>query len=207
MAYRCSQLTLLICLLLVPFAHAKDKKEILPAYVLDARTVAVVVDPDAGRSPSNPGENRTAQQDVEKALMNWGRYSVVIDPLTADLVISVRRAHGKAVTPTVGGIPNGRPVIVEPIDSGTRVGGELGPVPLNENAPQPGPRPQGEVGPSEDTFALYRGRADYPLDSPTVWRYTAHDALSSPSVPAVAQFRQAVDQSLKALAQKQQKKP
>jgi len=56
-------------------------------------------------------------------------------------------------------------------------------------------------------FALYRGRADYPLDSPAVWRYTAEDALSSPSVPAVAQFREAIDQSLKALAQKQQKKP
>jgi hypothetical protein len=57
-----------------------------------------------------------------------------------------------------------------------------------------------EAGPSEDTFALYRGRADYPLDSPAVWRFSAKDALSSPAVPAV-------DQSLKALAQKQQKKP
>jgi hypothetical protein len=56
-------------------------------------------------------------------------------------------------------------------------------------------------------FALYRGRADYPLDSPAIWRYTAKDALSSPSVPAVAQFREVIDQSLKALAQKQQKKP
>jgi hypothetical protein len=60
-------------LIVVPFAPAKDKKEILPAYVLNARTVAVVIDPDAGRSPSNPNENRTAQEDVEKALMNWGR--------------------------------------------------------------------------------------------------------------------------------------
>ena len=90
-----------------------------------------VIDPDAGRSPSNPNENRTAQEDVEKALMNWGRYSVVLDPLTADLVISVRRAHGKAVTPTIGGIPNERPVIVEPIDSGIRVGGEHGTCPCD----------------------------------------------------------------------------
>lgn len=206
MAHRCSPVTL-ICLLLVPFAPAKDKKEILPAYVLNARTVAVVIDPDAGRSLSNPNENRTAQEDVEKALMNWGRFSVVLDPLTADLVISVRRAHGKAVTPTIGGIPNERPVIVEPIDSGIRVGGEHGPAPVTANAPPPGPLPQGEIGPSEDTFAVYRGRADYPLDSPTVWRYTAKEALSSPSVPAVAQFREAIDQSLKTLAQKQQKKP
>jgi len=194
-------------LIVIPFARAKDKKEILPAYVLDARTVAVVIDPDAGRSTSNPNENRTAQEDVEKALMNWGRFSVVLDPLTADLVISVRRGHSKVVTPTIGGIPNERPVIVEPIDSGIRVGGEHGPAPVTANTPPPSPLPQIEAGPSEDMFALYRGRADYPLDSPAVWRYTAKDALSSPSVPAVAQFREAIDQSLKALAQKQQKKP
>ena len=194
-------------LIVIPFARAKDKKEILPAYVLDARTVAVVIDPDAGRSTSNPNENRTAQEDVEKALMNWGRFSVVLDPLTADLVISVRRGHSKVVTPTIGGIPNERPVIVEPIDFGIRVGGEHGPAPVTANTPPPSPLPQIEAGPSEDMFALYRGRADYPLDSPAVWRYTAKDALSSPSVPAVAQFREAIDQSLKALAQKQQKKP
>ncbi len=193
-------------LIVIPFAPAKDKKEILPAYVLNARTVAVVIDPDAGRSLSNPNENRTAEEDVEKALMNWGRYSVVLDPLTADLVISVRRAHGKPVTPTIGGIPNERPVIVEPIDSGIGVGGEHGPAPLTANAPPPGPLPQGEIGPSEDTFALYRGRADYPLDSPAVWRYTAKDALSSPSVPAIAQFQKVIEQTEKELAQKQQKK-
>jgi hypothetical protein len=206
MARRSSALVLLL-LIVIPFAPAKDKKEILPAYVLNARTVAVVIDPDAGRSLSNPNENRTAQEDVEKALMNWGRFSVVLDPLTADLVISVRRAYGKTITPTMGGIPNERPVIVEPIDSGIRLGGEHGPAPVTENAPPPGPRPQMEAGPSEDTFALYRGRADYPLDSPAVWRYSAKDALSSPAVPAVAQFREVIDQSLKALAQKQQKKP
>lgn len=206
MARRSSALIPLF-LIVIPFVPAKDKKEILPAYVLDARTVAVVIDPDAGRSTSNPNENRTAQEDVEKALMNWGRFSVVLDPLTADLVISVRRGHGKVVTPTIGGIPNERPVIVEPIDSGIRVGSEHGPAPVTANTPPPGPLPQIEAGPSEDMFALYRGRADYPLDSPAVWRYTAKDALSSPSVPAVAQFREAIDQSLKALAQNQQKKP
>ena len=194
-------------LIVIPFAPAKDKKEILPAYVLNARTVAVVIDPDAGRSLSNPNENRTAEEDVEKALMNWGRYSVVLDPLTADLVISVKRAHGKPVTPTIGGIPNERPVIVEPIDSGIRVGGEHGPAPVTANAPPSGPLPQGEIGPSEDTFALYRGRADYPLDSPAVWRYVAKDGLSSPSAPAVAQFQKVIEQTEKELAQQKQKKP
>ena len=77
---------------------------------------------------------------------------------------------------------------------------------VTANAAPSGPLPQGELAPSEDTLALHRGQADYPLDSPAGWRYTAKDALSSPSVPAVTQFRDAIDQSLKALAQKQQQK-
>jgi hypothetical protein len=195
-------------LIAIPFAPAKDKKEILPAYVLQAKTVLVVIDPDAGVSPSNPNENRTAQEDVEKALMNWGRFTPTLDLIDADLVISVRRAHGKAVSSTTGGVPNDRPVIVEPINSGIRLGAQQGtPTPVTENSPPPGPRPQTEIGPTEDTFILYRGRVEDPLDSPPVWRYIAKDGLSSPSVPAVAQFQKVIEQTEKELAQQQKKKP
>jgi Flp pilus assembly protein TadB len=38
-------------------------------------------------------------------------------------------------------------------------------------------------------------------------RYIAKDALSSPSVPAVAQLQKVIEQTQKELAQKQQKKP
>ena len=207
MARRWSPLILLF-LIVIPFAPAKDKKEILPAYVLEARTVLVVIDPDAGISPSNPNENRTAQEDVEKALMNWGRFSPTLDAIDADLVISVRRAHGKAVSNTTGGVPNDRPVIIEPINSGIRLGAQQGtPTPVTEGAPPPSPRPQTEIGPTEDTFILYRGKVEYPLDNAPVWRYIAKDALSSPSVPAVAQFQKVIDQTEKELAQKKQKKP
>lgn len=54
---------------------------------------------------------------------------------------------------------------------------------------------------------MYRGKVEYPLDSAPVWRYVAKDALSSPSVPAVAQFQKVIEQTEKELAQKQQKKP
>ena len=207
MAHHWSPLILLF-LLLVPFAPAKDKKEILPEYVLEAKTVLVVIDPNAGISSSNPNENRTAQEDVEKALMNWGRFSVAMDATNADLVISVRRGHGKAVTPTIGGAPNDRPVIMEPIDSGVRIGAQHGtPPPVTADSPPPSPHPQTEIGPTEDTFIVYRGKAEYPLDNAAVWRYVAKDALSSPSVPAVAQFQKVIEQTEKELAQKQQKKP
>lgn len=193
---------------MIPFAPAKDKKEILPAYVLEAKTVLVVIDPDAGISSSNPNENRNAQEDVEKALMNWGRFSPTLDAIDADLVISVRRGHGKAVSNTTGGVPNDRPVIMEPTDSGIRIGAQHGtPTPVTADSPPPSPHPQTEIGPTEDTFIVYRGKVEYPLDNAPVWRYVAKDALSSPSVPAVAQFQKVIEQTEKELAQKQQKKP
>jgi len=191
-------------LIAIPFAPAKDKKEILPAYVLQARTVLVVIDPDAGASPSNPNENRTAQEDVEKALMNWGRFSPTLDAIDADLVVSVRRGHGKAVSNTIGGVPNDRPVIMEPTDSGIRIGAQHGtPSSVTADSPPPGPHPQTEIGPTEDTFSVYRGKVEDPLDNAPVWRYVAKDALSSPSVPAVAQFQKVIEQTEKELAQKQ----
>jgi len=170
--------------------------------------VLVVIDPNAGISSSNPNENRTAQEDVEKALMNWGRFSPTLDAIDADLVISVRRRNGKAVSNTIGGVPNDRPVIMEPTDSGIRIGAQHGtPSSVTADSPPPGPHPQTEIGPTEDTFIVYRGKVEDPLDNAPVWRYVAKDALSSPSVPAVAQFQKVIEQTEKELAQKQQKKP
>jgi hypothetical protein len=159
--------------------------------------VLVVVDPDSGIALDAPNANRAALEDVEKALMNWGRFELAMDVSTADLVISLRRGNGKIAQPTIGGVPNnGRPVIFEPTDSGGRIGGRSG------NPPQAGDptntQPQGrptegvEVGPSEDMFVVYRGKRDNALDYPAVWRYTAKDALRSPAVPAVDEFRKLI---------------
>ena len=56
--------------------------------------------------------------------MKWGRFTPVMDTQTADLVITVRKGSGKMVQPTIGGLPtNDRPVVVQPTDSGIRLGG------------------------------------------------------------------------------------
>lgn len=182
---------LLICCLV---AFGKDKKKIiLPKDVLEARTVLVVIDPDAGITVEAPNANRTAQEDVEKALMNWGRFMLATDVSMADLVISVRKGNGKIAQPTIGGVPaNNRPVIFEPTDSGVGVGGHRGTPPQagDPTGAQPeNPHPQIEVAPAQDLFSVYRGKRDNALDSPPVWRYSAKDALRSPSVPAVDAFR------------------
>src|SRR5579863_678384 len=90
---------LLACFLV---AGGKDKKKIvLPADVLEARMILVVVDPDAGIAIDAPNANRTAQEDVEKALMNWGRFELAMDASNADLIISVRKGNGKMAQPTI----------------------------------------------------------------------------------------------------------
>lgn len=182
-------LSLLFCLA----AEGKNKKKIiLPADVLQAQTVLVVIAADAGEPMDAPMANRTARNDVENAIMNWGRFRLALNASDADLIISVRKGNGRMTQPTIGGIPDNRPVILNPSESGPRVGGQSGtPPPLSQptgGQPQ-GPHPQVEMGEPEDMFAVYRGKRENPLDSPPVWRYTASDALRSPGVPAVNEFR------------------
>jgi len=61
-----------VLLLVANSAFGNEKKKpVLPPTVLNARTAVVLIDPDAGISPSAPLANKTAQEDVEKALAKW----------------------------------------------------------------------------------------------------------------------------------------
>jgi hypothetical protein len=193
-------------------ASAK-KKAVLPADVLRARTVLVIVDPTAGVDVRDPTANRAARADVEKALNQWGRFTLVQEGLTADLVITVRKGNGKFIQSTVGGTPiNGVPPVSgdstsTPTQSTTRAGVRWGtglPTDPSNAGTQPStPRPQMEAGSPQDTFVVYRGTTETdqsPLDAPPVWRYSAKDALASPAVPAVEVFRNLVAESEKQLA-------
>ena len=179
------------------------KKSSLPLSVLNARTVLVLIDPQAGISANAPMANKTAQEDVEKAFMKWGRLTPVMDAETADLVITVRKSSGKLVQPTIGGIPtNDRPVIVQSTGDTTRIGAQQGRDPgIQQSVPQDtGPHPQVEVGEAEDMMVVYQGHVDRPLERPAIWRYVAAGALDSPDVPAVEKLRKAIEE-----AEKQQK--
>jgi hypothetical protein len=199
-----------IVLFSVP-ASAKDKKKyLLPMEVLNARTVLVVVDPTAGVDAADPNANRLARVAVEQALDKWGRFRLVEQGYTADLVIMVRKGSGKMAQPTIGGTPvNGiPPVSGGSTSAGTSAGGRWGNPgfpndPSNAGTQPSTPHPQVEVGSSQDMFVVYRGNVDLnssPLDAPAVWRYTERGALASPSVPAVEAFRKLVAESEKQLA-------
>jgi hypothetical protein len=191
---------LFLSVLLVPQTQAKNKKkQLLTEDVLRAGTVLVVIHPEAGELLTNPRANRTAQEEVEKAIMKWGRFKLVTDSQTADLIIAVRKGHANG--PTIRNSPtDDRPVVVQQTDAQIRIGGKQGRPP---DLTDPGfggseprrPRITNEFGPSEDLFEVYRGGVKYPLDRSPVWRYMAKDALDGPQVDAVEQFRKAITES------------
>lgn len=194
--------------LLVSFAFAKDKnKTTLPAYVLRARTVAVIIDPGAGMSIDDPRANQDAQKDVETALLNWGRFEPVLDRRSADLIIVVRKGSGRPVDETIPDArQNNRSGVINPTDNGVQMGGQRGSQPDLSGGPagpnQPSPQPQMEMGEADDSFTVFQGNVDKPLDAPPAWRYVARDGLGSRAVPAVAAFKKAVEAADKAAAKK-----
>jgi hypothetical protein len=202
MTVRVFSLLLLATLLAVPAGAKAKKKQTLPEYVLKATTALVVVNPEAGEPLEQPMANATARENVEKALMEWGRFRLVMDGAESDLVIAVRTGSGKMVQPTIKGGPiDSRPGVGQSTDSSIRIGAQQGtPPPLTDpgmGGPQNGPRMSNQVGPSEDTFEVYRGGVQDPLDAPAVWRYLAKDCLREPKVTAVEEFRNAIAEAEK----------
>lgn len=197
MAARLSTLLALI-LLLTPAAPAKDKKKsVFSEDVLRAQTVLVMIDPNAGEPLDQPNANAIARENVEKALLEWGRFRLVMDGQESDLVISVRTGSGRMTRPTMKGGPiDQRPGIGQSTDSSIRIGAQRGQPPqYDPTTDQRNQRPHmsNEVGPSEDMLEVYRGSMSSPLDSPPVWRYLKKDCLRpTPQVPAVEEFRKAI---------------
>jgi hypothetical protein len=199
--------TLLALGLLVGIGFAKDKtKNTLPAYVLHAQTVAVIIDPDTSFSIDSPQANLAAQKDVEAALLKWGRLQPVSDMHAADLIIVVRRGNERLTDQTVPD-PRQNSGGMNPIDHGGSVGPQRGP---QANLPgQPGvgpdqenPRSPTDIEGAEDYFAVFKG-GENPRGATPVWKYLGRDGLNPASVTAVTAFKKAVAAAEKAAAEKQ----
>ena len=203
-------LVLLVGLCTSPGIAKDKKKSALPDYVLKARTVYVLIDPDAGTSLSTPMANKTAQEDVEKALMKWGRLSPAINAASADLVITVRKGAGKLVDRTIGGEPtNDRPVVVQQTDNATHINLQKGRAPGSTDPSPQDTRPvaQTQLAPPDDIFMVYEGHSENLLDKAPLWHYSARDALRSDDVPAVGVFRKAMEDAEKKQPQPKSKQP
>lgn len=210
MSTRLARLALSL-LLLVP-ASAKDKKKfVLPEEVLRAQTARVVIDPEAGEPVDQPNANAMARENVEKALMEWGRFRLVMDGQQSDLLFVVRTGNGKSMRPTMKGGPiDQRPGVAQSSDSSIRIGGGVGhgQPPLGDPSTYPQEQPQdrqphinNEVGPSDDMFVVYRANISDPMEAPPVWRYIKKDCLRpsqpGPLVPAVEEFRKLIAEAEK----------
>src|SRR5215469_5515140 len=116
---------------------------------------------------------------------------------------AVQKGHANGATIRNSPVDS-QPIIldggVQPADGGIPPAGVHGRSPdlTNPGMGRPSsraPNISNEAGMSEDSFEVYMGGVDHPLDAPPVWRYVAKDALNSPQVTAVQQFRNAVNES------------
>jgi len=67
--------------------------------------VQVVVEPDAGNFCNRPGRESHGSRRRGKSNYEVGWLTPEMDTQTADLIITVRKGHGKLVEPTIGGGP------------------------------------------------------------------------------------------------------
>ena len=199
--------------LFLPFAAFSKKKEkpVLSEVLLKAQTVVVLIEPDAGEPMTDPTANRKAREEVEKALMNWGRFRLVQETSGADIVVTVKKGTEKAATPTISGGPvDSRPVTVEATDNQIRIGAKHG-QPADglydpDSSPSKGRAQRSvEVGSSDDSFRVYLGGETFKPNNASIWSYRAKNALRPPSVDAVQQFRKAITDAEQAAAKRQQK--
>jgi len=191
----------------------KKEKGMLPAAVLNAKTVVVVILPGTGEPIADPSANRRAQEDVEKALTKWARFQLALDVNSADLVIGVQHGNDRPVTPTVNRGPvDTRPVTVEQTPDTIRIGGTQGRPTSdasqmgNSNGPDGRVMTGAEAGTEQDVFNVYLGGVKYPMDGAPVWTYRAKEGLQAPRVVAVEEFHKAIDEAEKAAQKKAGKK-
>jgi len=168
----------------------------------------VLILPGTRESIADPVGNRKAREDVEKAFMKWGRYQLTQEAFTAELVIGVRKGSGTVASPTVGGsIPDTRAGTIETTDNAIRIGVQQGHAPdetQSGDAGAAGTNGRGlQGGGAEDVIEVFIGGDGYKADSAPIWVCRKVDGLKPPTMSAIEQFRKAVEETEKAIAQKQ----
>jgi hypothetical protein len=181
---------------LVSFGFAKDKnKNTVPAYVLQAKTVAVIVDPEAQFSRDDPHADFMAQKGVEAALLKWGRFQLVSEARDADLLVVVRKGNGRSMDDMTPDSRQGNGGVDSP---------RTGTMPQQPGMPGNGtgqPPPGTGFGITQDSFTVFKS-GDDPRSATPGWKYFGENGLDPGTVPAVAAFKKAIAAAEKAASEK-----
>ena len=118
----------------------------------------------------------------------------MIGTVEADLIIVIRRGHGRLADATISDPrQNNRAGVINPTDNGIGVGAQRGTQPGLVRRPTgrgirkagirrasllPDSQPQLEVGGADDSFMVFDGKVQKPLDGAPGWRYVAPDGLN-----------------------------
>jgi hypothetical protein len=165
-------LCLLVALLLVPFLSAKDKA-VFPRQIVTAKYVLVITYfSDNLADPSIPPADRQAVIDVQDAIRDWGRYTLVYDRKDAELILLVRKGR---TAETRDGIR---------IHAGS-----------TQPTPSFGPETQRDGGDPQDMLAVFDAARG--TDGAPIWRDRITDGLSAPKVELVHELRTKVEAAAK----------
>jgi hypothetical protein len=163
-----SALCSLVALFLLPFAVAKDKSA-FPKMIVTAKYVFVTSYFGDNLADSRvPTADRQAVIDVQDAIRDWGRYSVVSDRKDAELIILVRKGR---VAETRNGID---------VHAGSqRPGASVGPATATD------------AGDSQDMLAVYN--ASLGTDTAPIWRDRIAGGLAPPKMELLNELRTKVE--------------
>jgi hypothetical protein len=165
-------LCFVVALLFVPFLSAKDKA-VFPKQIVAAQYVLVTTYfSDNLADPSIPPADRQAVIDVQNAIRDWGRYTLVYDRKAAELIFLVRKGR-----------------TAETRDSIHIHGGS------NQPTPSFGHETQGDVGDPQDMLAVFDAARG--TDTIPIWRDRITDGLNSPKVELVRELRTKVEAAAK----------
>ena len=165
-------LCLLVALPFVPFLSAKDKT-VFPKQIVTAQYVLVTnYFSDNLADPSVPPADRQAVIDVQDAIRDWGRYTLVYDRKGAELIFLVRKGR-----------------TAETRDSIHIHGGS------NQPTPSLGHETQRDVGDPQDMLAVFD--AALGTDTAPMWRDRITDGLNAPKVELVRELRTKVEVAAK----------
>ncbi len=119
-----------------------------------------------------PPVDRQAVIDVQNAIRDWGRYTLVYERKAADLIILVRKGRTAEAQQGIG------------IHAGSGTAN-----------PSVGPVTAADDGDPQDMLAVYN--ADLGTDNAPIWRDRMTDGLNAPEVKLVRELRTKVEAAAK----------